>query len=158
MTAVAKDLRVHLRWMIRRDLPEVLDIEDRSYDCPWREEDFLNVLRSRNCIGMTAECGERVVGYMIYELQKDHLTVINFAVHPGERRRGIGCQMAAKLEGKLSQRVRTSVRLVVRETNLPAQLFFRFCGFRAVGVARGYFDDPDEDGYRFRLDYSTGVF
>ena len=54
--------RVHIRWMIRRDMPEVLAIEHASFEYPWCEEEFLRVLRQRNCIGMVAEHGERIVG------------------------------------------------------------------------------------------------
>ena len=46
---------VQIRWMIRRDMPEVLDIERLSFEFAWTEEDFLCCLRQRNCIGMVAE-------------------------------------------------------------------------------------------------------
>src|SRR5580765_7631898 len=94
--------RVHIRWMIRRDMPEVLQAEQLSFEYSWTEEDFLKCLRQRNCIGMVAEYEERVVGFMIYELHKSKLHVMNFAVHPDYRRTGIGAQMIAKLIGKLS--------------------------------------------------------
>ena len=57
---------VHIRWMIRRDMPEVLAIEGQSFEFPWSEEDFLRCLRQRKCIGMVAEQHERVIGFMIY--------------------------------------------------------------------------------------------
>ena len=97
-----QDLRVHVRWMIRRDMPEVLAIEGQSFEFPWAEDDFLRQLRQRNCIGMVADHGDEVVGFMIYELHKTRLHVLNFAVAPEHRRRGIGRQMMAKLMGKLS--------------------------------------------------------
>src|SRR3954469_10610522 len=78
--------RVHIRWMIRRDMPEVLAIEQQSFPFPWCEEEFLRVLRQRNCIGMVAEYGERVVGFMIYELHKNRLHVLNFSVAADSRR------------------------------------------------------------------------
>src|SRR5271157_3236611 len=129
-------LRVHIRWMIRRDMPEVLQIEQESFDYSWTEEDFLRCLRQRNCIGMVAECGDRVVGFMIYELHKTKLHILNFAVHPAWRRRGVGENMVAKLVGKLSNHRRTRITLEVRETNLEAQLFFRAQEFKAVRVLR----------------------
>ena len=140
-------VRVHIRWMIRRDMPEVLAIEHAGYDYPWCEEEFLRVLRQRNCIGMVAEYGERVVGFMIYELHKNRLNVLNFAVHPEFRRSGVGRQMAAKLVGKLSSHRRTKILLHVRETNLAAQFFFRDQGFRALEVSREHFPDTGEDAY-----------
>jgi ribosomal-protein-alanine N-acetyltransferase len=133
--------------MIRRDMPEVLAIEHASFEFPWCEEEFLRVLRQRNCIGMVAEYGERVVGFMIYELHKNRLHVLDFASHPEFRRQGVGQQMVAKLVGKLSTHRRTRIALEVRETNLAAQLFYRVQGFRATGVAREHFPDTGEDAY-----------
>ena len=141
------DINVHIRWMIRRDMNEVLDIEQASFEFPWLEDDFLRCLRQRNCIGMVAEFDERVVGFMVYELHKDQLHVLNFAVRPDIRRRGIGHQMVNKLIGKLSRKGRNRIVLEIRETNLAAQMFFKRLGFRAVSVLRDYYDDTVEDAY-----------
>jgi ribosomal-protein-alanine N-acetyltransferase len=146
-------LRVHIRWMIRRDMPEVLDIERDSFEFPWYEEDFIRCLRQRNCIGMVAEHGERVVGFMIYELHKTRLHILNFAVAGDMRRRGVGMQMAEKLVSKLSSQRRTKITLEVRETNLAAQIFFRQNGFRAVSVLRDFYDDSPEDAYLMQYAY-----
>jgi ribosomal-protein-alanine N-acetyltransferase len=142
-----EQLRVHIRWMIRRDMPEVLQTEQESFEYAWTEEDFLRCLRQRNCIGMVAEQGEKVVGFMIYELHKTKLHIMNFAVHPVFRRHGVGAQMVAKLIGKLSSHRRTRITLEVRETNLAAQLFFRAQQFKAVRVLRGYYEDSGEDAF-----------
>jgi ribosomal-protein-alanine N-acetyltransferase len=151
-----EQLRVHIRWMIRRDMPEVLQTEQLSFEYPWTEEDFLRCLRQRNCIGMVAEQGEKVVGFMIYELHKSKLHILNFAVHPSWRRMAVGCQMVSKLVSKLSSHRRTRITLEVRETNLPAQLFFRKQEFRAIRVLRAYYEDSGEDAflmqYRFADD------
>ncbi|MEM7786024.1 MAG: ribosomal protein S18-alanine N-acetyltransferase [Planctomycetota bacterium] len=148
------DINVHIRWMIRRDMEEVLEIEKSSFEFPWTEEDFIRCLRQRNCIGMVAEYDEKVVGFMIYELHKDQLHVLNFAVRPDVRRRGVGIQMVTKLIGKLSQQRRNRIVLEIRETNLAAQMFFKNLGFVAVSVLRDYYDDTVEDAYvmqyRFR--------
>lgn len=143
-------VRVHIRWMIRRDMPEVLAIEHASFEYPWCEEEFLRVLRQRNCIGMVAEYGERVVGFMIYELHKNKLHVLDFAAHSEFRRMGIGRQMLAKLVGKLSTHRRTRIALHVRETNICAQHFYRVQGFRATGVAREHYPDTGEDAYQMQ--------
>jgi ribosomal-protein-alanine N-acetyltransferase len=146
-------LAVHIRWMIRRDMHEVLGIEDTSFEFPWSEEDFIRCLRQRNCIGMVAEHDERVVGFMIYELHKTRLHILNFSVHPDFRKRGVGFQMVDKLIGKLSRQRRNRILLEVRETNLDAQLFFREAGFRAVSVLRGFYDDSTEDAYLMQYMY-----
>jgi ribosomal-protein-alanine N-acetyltransferase len=153
-----EQVRVHIRWMIRRDMPEVLQTEQESFEFAWTEEDFLRCLRQRNCIGMVAEQGEKVVGFMIYELHKAKLHILNFAVHPGCRRHGVGAQMVAKLISKLSSHRRTRITLEVRETNLTAQLFFRHEGFKALKVLRSFYEDSGEDAYllQYRLADDTG--
>lgn len=150
-------LRVHIRWMIRRDMPEVLTTEQDSFEYSWTEEDFLRCLRQRNCIGMVAEHGEKVVGFMIYELHKSKLHILNFAVHPSVRRTDIGTQMVTKLISKLSSHRRTRITLEIRETNLAAQLFFSKQGFRAVRVLRSYYEDSGEDAFlmQYRLEHDT---
>ena len=153
-----EQVRVHIRWMIRRDMPEVLQTEQDSFEYAWTEEDFLRCLRQRNCIGMVAEQGEKVVGFMIYELHKAKLHILNFAVHPASRRAGVGAQMVAKLISKLSSHRRTRITLEVRETNLPAQLFFRAQGFKAVRVLRAFYEDSGEDAFlmQYRLADDSG--
>lgn len=152
-----EQLRVHIRWMIRRDMPEVLQTEQQSFEFAWTEEDFLRCLRQRNCIGMVAEQGEKVVGFMIYELHKSKLHILNFAVHPGHRRSGVGNQMVAKLISKLSSHRRTRVTLEVRETNLAAQLFFRGQDFRGVRVLRTFYEDSGEDAYLMEYRFGDEV-
>lgn len=149
--------RVHIRWMIRRDLPEVLEIEHASYDYPWNEESFLRCLRQRNCIGMVAEMDGRVVGFMIYELHKCKLQVLNLAVHNDFRRQGMGTQMVEKLKSKLSQQRRARIVLEVRERVLGAQLFLQSQGFRAVGVLRAHYEDSEEDAYVMQFRCPTAV-
>lgn len=146
-------MKVNIRWMIRGDKAEVLNIEHHSFEFPWSEEDFIRCLRHRNCIGMVAEHGDRVVGFMVYELHKRRIHVLNFAVAPECRGRGVGRQMLEKLLGKLvktGMADRVAITLEIRESNLAAQLFFASHGFRATEVLRGWYEDSDEDAYLFR--------
>ena len=64
----------------------------------------------------------------------------------------------AKLISKLSSDRRTRITLEVRETNLPAQLFFRHEGFKALKVLRAFYEDSGEDAYllQYRLADDTG--
>lgn len=142
-----QEIKVQIRWLIRRDMAEVLEIEQASFDHAWTEEDFLCCLRQRNCIGMVAEHNHEIVGFMIYELHKSKLRILNFAVAPSARRQGVATQMVRRLVDKLSQQRRKEIALEVRETNLSAQKFFHSQGFRAVCVLRDHYDDTEEDAY-----------
>ena len=147
----AEAVRVHIRWMIRRDMVDVLAIERQSFDFSWTEDEFLQCLRQRNCIGMVAEHRDRVVGFMIYELQKNRLNVLNFAVATTARRMGIGSQMVEKLIGKLHSHRRRKITVAVRERNLDAQLFFKALDFRATKVIRKFYEDSGEDAFQMEL-------
>ena len=104
---------------------------------------------------MVAELDHDVVGFMIYELHKSRLHVLNFSVASAMRRRGVGSQMVAKLISKLSHERRTRILLEVRETNLAAQLFFRALGYRAVSVLREFYEDTPEDAYIMEYQYQA---
>lgn len=142
----------HIRWMIRRDMPEVLEIENRSFLDAWDEEEFIRHLRQKNCIGMVAERDERVVGYMIYDLHRRRLELLKLAVHPAFRRQRVGAQLVRKLIGKLSPQRRTELVAMVDDRLTGAHLFFRAAGMVATTVVRDWIDTVDNDvrdAYRF---------
>lgn len=144
-------MKLHVRWMIRRDMPEVLDIESSVFEHAWTEEDFIKCLRQRNCIGMVAEDEDngRVRGYFIYEMHTNRIHLLNFAVEKAVHRRGVGRRMMQKIQLKLSSQRRTRVLCEVRESNVDAQLFLKAMGFKAVSVLREFYDEHDvsEDAY-----------
>lgn len=156
-----KALKLNIRWMIRRDMPGVVEIEQRSFKFSWGEDDFIRCLRQRNCIGMVTEYKEKIIGFMIYELHKNSLHILDFAVTPRMRHKGVGAHMISRLMDKLSNQRRNHITLEIRESNLPAQLFFKYLGFRAVSALREFYKDPDdpfdddiEDAYLMQLTYT----
>lgn len=138
---------LHIRWGIRRDLPDVMRIERASFEYAWSEDEFLTCLRQRNCIIMVAERGDAILGFMVYELHRDRMDVLNFAVDPAHRRKGVGSAMVDKLISKLAGHRRERLVLRVREGNTPAHLFFTAMGFLGVRVLRNHFEDSGEDAY-----------
>ena len=145
---------MHVRWMIRKDTPTVLGIEEANFEFPWSEDEFIRCLRQRNCIGIVVEIADVIAGFMIYELHKGRLEILKFAVDPAFHRRGAGRAMVTKLTEKLTFNHRRELTLIVREGNLDGQLFLKAMGFRALTVYREYFEEPCEDGYYMRLHVS----
>ena len=139
-------INTHVRWMIRRDMPEVVDIEWLSFKDYWTEDDFLRVLRGRNTIGKVAEVGETIIGFLVYEIKKNGMDILNLAVHPNWRRKGIGSALVNDLKTKIRRRPR--MRIVLSDSNLDGHLFIKAMGFAAVEVLPGYFENG-EDGYKF---------
>lgn len=153
-------VQVYIRWIIRRDVPEVLAIDAASFSPhPWSEDNLLTFLRSRNHIGMVCEIGQRLFGFMVYELHPRCLKLARLAVDPSARRCGIASQMIEKLQSKMSaneegRKRRDRITIDVPEGMLGAQLLFRSHAFRAVRVVRGGCAVTGEDVYR--MEYRAG--
>jgi [ribosomal protein S18]-alanine N-acetyltransferase len=145
----ARTSRPHLRWMLRRDRAEVLDIERSVFFDPWRDDDFTAALRERNVIGKVAEGGERVLGFSVYKCHPRSIEILNLAVDPNHHRRGIGAALVGGLVGRERCGRRRTLRALVREYNLDAQLFFRSMGFHCTGILHGFHRALGEDAYRF---------
>ena len=142
-------LDVQIRYLIRRDMPEVLAIERGCFEFPWNDEDFMGCLRQRQFIGIVAEHEHDIVGFMIYSLEKSRIHIANFGVKPVYQRCGVGRQMIDRLVDKLHAQRRHEIWTEVRERNVAAQSFFRAMRFAARNVLRNHFDDTDEDCYQF---------
>jgi ribosomal-protein-alanine N-acetyltransferase len=137
-----------IRLMFNRDLARVLEIERRSPGEHWTRKDFLPVFHAADTDGWVAEADGRIVGFMIFQVQNaggSRLVVLrNIAVAPYWRRSGVGRAMLERLDEKL-RGAEDRIQAVVAESNLPAQLFLRAAGYKAVRVLRGHFGS--EDGY-----------
>lgn len=125
---------VHIRYMIERDMTEVLAIEADSFDDPWTEEDLMGSLRLRDHIGVVAEKGNMIVAYAVYGVHRGYYSLVNLAVAPLFRRVGVGSQIVEKLKRKVGRRRFVMAR--VPEALLSAQLFFKSHGFRWVETER----------------------
>lgn len=140
---------VQIKWLLKRQLPEVLEIEQSVFGRrAWDENDFNRALNQRNCIGKVAldRSDRRIVGFLVFELYKSRYRVLNFAVAPEQQRCGVGTALFDHLKSRLSKR-RGEIELMLRETNLEAQLFCRSQDFQAIEVIRDYYADSGESAY-----------
>lgn len=144
-----KETAVHeIAWMIRRDVPSVLAIDDASYPQPWTEDELVECLQKRNRIGIVVKDGDMIRGFAVYELQKERLALVRLAVDPYHRRQGCGTALIDRLKHKLAAQRRRELWADVPD-NLDT-CSFRFlasCGLRAVQMFRG--KDGERDKYRF---------
>lgn len=152
------------RWMIKTDLPQVLEIEAASFKRPWDEKQLREVLAKRNAIGLVVDIKYpnnkwNVVGHCVYELNPGRLDILTLAVALGWRRQGVGTAIIDKMKAKLMQQRREVVSACVHEAALATQLFFKHCGFRAVEIIPDAYADG-EDAYvmRYCIDGKTPDF
>jgi ribosomal protein S18 acetylase RimI-like enzyme len=133
-----------LRWLITADLPAVLQIADDCLGLQWDMEDFQECFRSLDTIGKVVEVQGLVIGFVIYQLDRDSREIIvkSIAVAPDWQRHGVGLSMVQSLDRKLSQGY-DRISAMVPEGNLSLQLLLRGAGFRAVRVLRRWYGDED---------------
>lgn len=141
----------HYRWMIRRDMIEVLEIERQCFGFPWSEEHFVYCLQQRNTIGMVVEVDKRVRAFVIYELHPSRIEVLNLAVERHHQRIGLGAMLIDKLKLKLNPNPnrRGELAVNVAEFNTPAQLFLKSQGLSCIRIDKNAWITPDIDAYRF---------
>lgn len=137
------------RWLIRRDMPQVMEIESAVNPRPWSEENFIECLRQRNCIGMIASDGDLIEGFILYELRRDFLNVLRIEAVE----RDAAAALVAKLISKLAYQRRTHFIAHVRESDLAMLFVMREAACRGIAVERQFFG-PDEDAVamEYRLD------
>jgi len=128
---------LHLRWLVERDIPEVILIDRLCFGHDsWVEEDFRESTKTRNVVGMVATHREQVLGYMIYELRKREIKLLRLAVLPSQQRRSIGTRCVMKLLEKLNNGRRRTLFVDVPENRLPLQLMLKKAGFLATEILK----------------------
>ena len=145
------DTPYRIRLAVPADANSMLALERRAFTDPWSEASFDEALASAWTFGLVAETGRGMAGYFIGREVAGTGEVLNLAVVPEFRRRGVaGALLEAGLSAFGRRRVH-EVLLEVRESNLPAQALYLNRGFRAVGQRASYYRNPREDALVLRL-------
>jgi ribosomal-protein-alanine N-acetyltransferase len=124
------------------DLPAVQEIERAAFPAPWSLGMFATELAKPSSIRIAARGGGELIGYLICSRYADVWHLMNVAVAPSWRRRGVGTSLVRELIGRLEPRAR--VTLEVRESNRGAISMYEALGFRAAGLRPGYYPDNGE--------------
>jgi ribosomal-protein-alanine N-acetyltransferase len=136
----------YTRWLIKRDIPAVMEIENSSFPYPWTEQEFLRMLKKKNCEGFVYDNKETVVGFILAEFDQSSCEIVNFAVSVDHRRQGFGKKMINDIIRKHSHK--RTIFVVTSDSNLGTHLFLSQMGFYATKVLKNYYD-VDHDGYEF---------
>jgi ribosomal protein S18 acetylase RimI-like enzyme len=159
-----------LRKLVQLDLPQLVRIEEHTPAPHRTRQDFLTAFQTGR--GAVAEVNGQTVGFVIYQvtlpldgmglgalkklvrwclpprqgaqMPPRHVGLLHIAVLPEWHRRGIGRALLEKIHETICQSG-DDIQATVPETNLPAQLFLRDAGYKAVRVVPGCFGS--EDGY-----------
>jgi ribosomal-protein-alanine N-acetyltransferase len=148
---------VEIRGLQMRDLGAIEEIEQRSYATPWSRSMFAGELAKPSSICLGAFEGGQLVGYMIISRYVDAWHVMNVAVDPDHRRRGIAMSLLERLFELTDDGTRRGYTLEVRVSNDGAIRLYEEAGFRARGIRRGYYTDNREDALIMWRDAPSSV-
>ncbi len=139
---------IELRNLRLRDLAAIERIERRSYPTPWSRSMFAGELTKTSsvCLGAyDSEVEDELVAYLIISRYVDAWHVMNVAVAPDYRGRGIATSLMERLFELTAGDGRRGYTLEVRVSNQSAIRLYEKLGFKARGVRRGYYTDNRED-------------
>jgi [ribosomal protein S18]-alanine N-acetyltransferase len=140
---------IELRRLGLADLRKIEEIERRSYATPWSRSMFAGELAkpSSICLGAFAADDEEgpLCGYLIVSRYVDAWHVMNIAVSPDHRGRGIATMLLERLFDLTADDARRGYTLEVRVSNATAIGLYERLGFESRGIRRGYYTDNRED-------------
>jgi len=140
---------IELRRLVLEDLDAIEVIERRSYPTPWSRSMFLGELAKPTsvCLGAFEADDEEgaLVGYLIVSRYVDAWHVMNIAVDPAHRGRGVATMLFEHLFELTADDVRRGYTLEVRVSNTTAIALYERLGFTSRGLRRGYYTDNRED-------------
>ena len=140
-------MTIELRKLTARDLPAIEKIERRSYRTPWSRSMFAGELgkSSSICLGAFDVEASQLLGYLVISRYVDAWHVMNVAVDPDYRGRGVASALLDRLFELTAGEGRRGYTLEVRVSNEQAIRLYERMGFRARGIRRGYYTDNRED-------------
>jgi [ribosomal protein S18]-alanine N-acetyltransferase len=140
-------MKLELRRVDAGDLDGIDAIERASYPTPWSRAMFAAELRKPSALALGAflqESGE-LVGYAFVSRYVDAWHVMNIAVAPSYRRRGIATFLLQRIFEVTAGDPRRGYTLEVRVSNEDAIRLYERLGFERRGIRRGYYTDNRED-------------
>ena len=134
-------------------VPQVAALEKLCFADPWSENSVASELKNDLALWLVAMNDDTVVGYIGSQTVAGETDVMNIAVHPDWRRRGIAQSLIECLVVELKNRGSEALMLEVRASNAPAIALYEKLEFRQVGRRPNYYRNPKEDALILRKEW-----
>lgn len=128
----------------------VAELEKLCFSDPWSENSIASELDNKLALWLVAVENEAVVGYIGSQTVLDESDMMNVAVHPDHRRKGIAEALVNGLVEELKIRGSGCLTLEVRESNAPAIVLYEKLGFTQIGKRPNYYRNPKENALILR--------
>ena len=134
---------------------QVAELERICFADPWSEKSIASELDNVLSLWLVALEGEEVIGYVGSQTVLGWSDMMNVAVHPDHRRKGVGEKLVTALEEALKAQESTCLTLEVRASNEPAKALYEKLGFMEVGRRKNYYRNPKEDALILRKEWTV---
>lgn len=135
----------------KNDAPRVAKIEKECFSVPFTEDDILSYTENPIWHFLVAKSGGEVLGYISFTVILDECQIVNVAVDPVARKRGVGSEIITHFLSYIKSMGVCSVFLEVRESNTPAIGLYKKFGFGEIGVSKNHYSKPTENALLMSL-------
>ena len=132
---------------------QIAELEKICFSDPWSERSIASELDNKLAFWLVATEGETVAGYIGSQTVMDETDMMNVAVHPDFRRRGIAETLVTGLVEELKNNGSHCLTLEVRASNAPAIALYEKLGFSEIGRRKNYYRNPREDALILRKEW-----
>lgn len=126
------------------DVPAISALERVCFSDPWNSSGLLDVVQSETSFGLVGLDSGQVIGYIMARLSGEEGEILNLAVAPGYRRRGLATALLRAGLVRMFDSGAVEAYLEVRESNSAAIGLYQEHGFRPVGLRPDYYRNPRE--------------
>ena len=132
----------------------VAELEKLCFADPWSEKSIASELNNPLALWLVAVEDGSLCGYIGSQSVMGESDMMNVAVHPDHRRKGVGEMLVLALCEELSKE-NARLALEVRASNAPAIALYEKLGFDQVGLRKNYYRNPKEDALILRKELAT---
>ena len=144
---------IRITRMTSDQVPQVAALEKCCFSDPWSEKSVASELDNPLSLWLVAEDEGILTGYVGSQTVLGETDMMNIAVHPDHRRRGIAQALVAALVENLTNGGSHSLTLEVRASNEGAKALYEKLGFARIGLRKNYYRNPREDALILRKDF-----
>lgn len=142
------------RYPIRRattaDVTALVAIERECFSDPWTPTGIRETIQYETVRAFVAESRDTAIGYVMARISGEEGEILNLAVLPRYRRRGIARCLLEEAVGAVVEAGVREAYLEVRQSNAEALALYQAFGFRPVGLRPDYYRNPLEDALVLR--------
>ena len=132
---------------------QIAQLEKICFSDPWSEKSIASELDNKLAFWLVAAEGDAVAGYIGSQTVIDETDMMNVAVHPDFRRKGIAEALVNTLVNNLKKMGSRCLTLEVRASNVPAIALYEKLGFAEIGRRKNYYRNPREDALILRKEW-----